>query len=116
LAGDNFTNNATWNIWVNTNIQSNKVKQTWKNKKKKKKKGRKLSDGSYAILFMNMANKHADLKCDKKCFNALGLNSSSKFKVRDLWLHRDIGSFGIPFHANKVKPDGGSVTFKFTPQ
>ena len=49
-----------------------------------------LSDNTYAVLLLNRASVSSKIDFSLK---DLGLNTSSKFQLRDLWLKKDIGIY-----------------------
>jgi len=96
LAGNNLqgSGSSTYNVW-----------------------GKKLHDGSAALLFLNNAGQAADVTCDANCFTTLGFKSSDNLQVRDLWSHTNMGVVPASgYTAKNVGANGGSVTLKFTPQ
>jgi alpha-galactosidase len=79
--------------------------------------GKKLFDGSAAVIFLNNANATATITCDSKCFGTFGWAPSRVLKVRDLWQHQDIGTVTVSSgYQATVAKQGESVLLKFTPQ
>ena len=80
--------------------------------------GRVLSDGAYALAFVNNAAQNLTVTCDAACFTALNISASvTRFKVRDLWAHQDVSVINAPFSFSSiVDGTGGSVNaYKLTP-
>jgi len=77
---------------------------------------KKLSDGSYAVCFLNNASTDQDITCDATCFANMGISKTVNLRVRDLWLHKDLGTTnGASYTAKGVGASGSSVVLKFTP-
>jgi len=91
LSGGNLSQGALTNVW-----------------------GRLLYDNSWAILFLNNGNETSNIVCDQDCFAMTNIGTD-KVKVRDLWLHEDLGDFDTGFYAVDVPAFGDSVMLKFTP-
>jgi len=62
---------------------------------------RKLSDGSVAVVLYNEDDKPTKIGFDSA---SIGLGSAQKFQVRDLWEHKDLGSFDGTFNPIDVEP------------
>lgn len=69
---------------------------------------RELKDGEYAIAFLNMADEPLDITAHFKDFS-----DHATFKLRDLWLHQDLGEFTDSFTAKQV-PAHGTVLLRAT--
>lgn len=76
---------------------------------------RPLSDGSTAHVFINNAGSNATVVCDGACFAAANM-TGSRYRVRDLVAHADVGDIRAPLSWSARLPAGGSgAAFKFTP-
>jgi len=77
---------------------------------------RQLSGGSAAIIFFNNAASDSNIICDATCLSKAGFASSDSLNVRDLWLHKDLGTIKASsgYTAQGVPKDGGSTLLKFT--
>ena len=79
--------------------------------------GRPLSDGSWALAFLNSGATNATVTCDGGCMQQTGWEAEQVLGVRDLWAHSDGadvtagGNFSVALQAN-----GGSAMFRFTPK
>ncbi len=72
-----------------------------------------LSDGSIAVVFVNTHAAPTFITCDAACLSKAGIrNTSSPFKVRDLWSHQGLGTFANFFSAT-VDGNGASRAFQF---
>jgi alpha-galactosidase len=60
---------------------------------------RPLADGSMAVILFNRSDKEAPITVD---WSTLGLDWNANMQVRDLWQHKDLGSFLHKFTANVV--------------
>ncbi|XP_065176638.1 uncharacterized protein LOC135806390 [Sycon ciliatum] len=77
--------------------------------------GRQLLDGGWALVFLNNGKDDVDMTCDAACFAPTGFDASTSFTVRDLWLHKDIGTgTGSNYTVSKVPANGGSVMLKLS--
>jgi hypothetical protein len=96
-----------------------------------------LHNGSYAMLFVNNGPLPVDVTCSADCWAATGLSVGMQVqyiihslhtvltihslcrqvRVRDLWLHRDIGNTTTwqPLAAPQLEPDGGVAMFRLEP-
>lgn len=74
--------------------------------------GKKLSDGSWALNFVNFDSNPATVTCGEGCLAGMGITGS--FKLRDLWAHKDLGTFSGKYTAS-LGGNGVSVTLKLTP-
>jgi alpha-galactosidase len=61
-----------------------------------------LKDGSKAVILFNRDSKKAEMKVT---WEELGFKNDKAAKVKDLWLHRDLGKFVNGFSA-EVDPHG----------
>jgi alpha-galactosidase len=61
-----------------------------------------LTDGSRAVVLFNRGAQKAEIKVS---WLELGLKDGKAAKVRDLWLHRDLGKYASAFSA-EVDPHG----------
>ncbi|XP_065828019.1 uncharacterized protein [Oscarella lobularis] len=69
-----------------------------------------LSGNAVAGIFLNRGNKTDDITADFKLFNV----TSKSANFRDLWQHKDLGSFSSSFTAHGV-PSHGVMFVKITP-
>jgi Alpha galactosidase A/Alpha galactosidase C-terminal beta sandwich domain len=80
--------------------------------------GRRLVDGSWALLFMNIGPNAAIVTCDAGCFGRAGFQTNATFTVRDVWNRVDLP--GIVSAANgasyNVTGNGASLLYRFFPQ
>jgi len=67
--------------------------------------GRLLNDGTYAIVLYNKGNQTHDITLD---FSLIGWQSYS-VDVRDLWAHKDLGTFKTSFTASVVSHGNSMV-------
>jgi len=71
---------------------------------------RPLSDGSFALVFLNVGKSPLTLTCDEDCFAALNLSApGSTLALRDLWSHQDLPdlhSTELRFSVH-LEPEGG---------
>jgi len=66
--------------------------------------GAPLSNGDYAVLFLNrLASSTATVTVT---WSQLGLNSATSYWVRDLWAHENLGAFKGSFTAQQIPPHG----------
>ena len=80
--------------------------------------GRPLSDGSWALTFINAdAAAPADLFCGADCLAPTGWESAQNLTVRDLWAHADMPSTSVAAGINvtNLLPAGGVQMFRVTP-
>ena len=95
---------------------------------------RPLSDGAFALVFVNNANISGKVVCDAACFKAAWLHatelgaarggaaiaaahaSASTLSVHDLWSHGSLPPLTAPFHLElDVEGGGGSRYVKLVP-
>ena len=78
---------------------------------------RSLSNGSFALLFLNAGSTAANVTCDRSCWAKAGVVDGSTVEVRDLWQHAELPSqtTNAPL-TTELEPDGGVVLFKITPR
>lgn len=77
--------------------------------------GRVLSNGSYALAFVNNGPDAVLITCDATCFSQLNISVSS-FVVRDLWAHENVGVISPPFTWQAlVNGNATAAIFKLTP-
>jgi len=64
--------------------------------------GRKLSDGSIALVFLNAGDQNATVVCNNVCWNAMGIKGSDfPLSAYDLWSHEalpDLTELGVSAH------------------
>jgi len=77
---------------------------------------KKLSDGSWAVVFLNNADTAADVTCNADCFSKMDFKATDTLKVRDLWKHMDAGTVKGSYTAKMLPAKGGYAVLKFTPQ
>lgn len=80
--------------------------------------GRPLSDGSWALVFINAGSAPADISCTyADCLSQLGWEAEVNVTVRDLWAHTDLGTFNVAagLLAPAVPAAGGVVMLRATP-
>jgi alpha-galactosidase len=63
-----------------------------------------LADGSKVVLAFNRDDNNA--KAIFVSFNELGWQLTSRVKIRDLWLHEDLGEFQGNYTANNIASHG----------
>lgn len=76
--------------------------------------GRELTDGGWAVIFINDGPIPTNIICRYDCLEAMGLQNKT-ISVRDLWLHQHIGTITIDnpyFTVHNVHEKGGSVLVK----
>lgn len=73
--------------------------------------GRPLFNGDLALGFVNYNTTAVEVTCDSQCFSKLNITGS--VKVRDLWQHKDLGTFQNSF-SSQVGANGASVTLRFS--
>lgn len=66
-----------------------------------------LSDGSKVVLAFNRDNNNN--RTILVSLNYLGWQSSSQVNVRDLWLHKDLGTFQGSYLAKNIEPHGAQM-------
>jgi len=94
LAGGNFMQGASWNVW-----------------------GRALNDGSFAVVFINNGANAMNITCNAACFAQMQFQSNVKLTVRDLFLHKTVAIISPgTYTAINVPGNGGSSIFRFYPQ
>jgi len=77
--------------------------------------GRVLSQGSYALGFVNNGPSAANITCGPACFAALNVTAKALL-VRDVWAHQDIGKLVPPFSFSApVNGSGFAALYKLTP-
>ena len=74
---------------------------------------KKLSDGSWAAVFVNNHFTTADVTCDTSCFSKMFPSVGQVVNVRDLWKHRVVGTTKDSFTAKGIPGNGGSAMFRF---
>jgi len=80
--------------------------------------GRPLSDGSWAIAFINSETSNPmDLTCDSECLSVTGWESGQKLQVRDLWRHVDmpVTTPQTGISVKQLPANGGIECYKLTP-
>ena len=66
-------------------------------------------------MFLNNHIYTANVECDEVCFAKIfPMNNKKKIVVRDLWLHKDVGTTLNSWIAKDVPNFGGSMMYKFT--
>ena len=73
-------------------------------------------DHSVALVFLNNDQQSQPVTCDQKCFSTLGFAASTRFIIRDLWSHRNIGSATAKGFTTPPLPPNGSMLLKFFPR
>jgi len=76
---------------------------------------RPLSNGAYAVHFINNDAKKASITCDvNNCFKKMNYPQSGQIIIKDLW-HKNYKSFrlGHPFTTDVLDQTGGSATYTF---
>jgi len=77
--------------------------------------GRQLFDGSWALVFINVAPVPMNVTCDRSCFQRMGFPAEATLQVRDLWLHQELGQTKASLYTVKAVPEeGGSMMLKFS--
>lgn len=78
---------------------------------------RPLSDGAYALAFINSGNLPVDIACGPECLSVTGWDSDQTFTVRDLWAHSYLANSTVNAGVNvtALSPDGGIALFRITP-
>mmetsp|Transcript_20067 Transcript_20067/g.52115 ORF Transcript_20067/g.52115 Transcript_20067/m.52115 type:complete len:576 (+) Transcript_20067:146-1873(+) len=76
--------------------------------------GRPLTGGAAAIFFLNNNDNSTTVACHDACFAKVGLKPGTSVTVRDLWLHRNIGTVSGGFNAT-IPGGGASSIFVLTP-
>jgi len=71
-----------------------------------------LENAAYAAVLLNRDNTNS--ASITVTWTSLGVDSSKSFTVRDLWAHKDLGTFTTSYTATNVAPHA-SVTLKLTP-
>lgn len=67
-----------------------------------------LSDGSFALVFLNVGTEELKLTCDEDCFGALGFDKSDQLTLRDLWAHKPLADLRPKDHlVAQLAPAGG---------
>jgi hypothetical protein len=72
--------------------------------------GRRLADGSWALLALNNNNTAASLVCGAPCTAAMGFPAGASFNVRDVWARADLPpttALELP-----APPNGGSAFWR----
>lgn len=78
--------------------------------------GRPLADKSWAVAFINVGPVGTTVSCDFTCLSFMGFKPGQNFRIRDLWLHADLGNWnGTTYFAHSVPGQGGATLLKFTP-
>jgi len=77
--------------------------------------GRPLSDGSWALVFVNMGTSNSDITCDSTCLSMMGFSSTQSLKVKDLWTHQQEPSISGSYTVKNVLAGGSSKMVKITP-
>ncbi|EGD75477.1 hypothetical protein PTSG_06551 [Salpingoeca rosetta] len=70
---------------------------------------KKMADGSVAVNMINYALAKTTITCHADCIKAMGL--SGKVSVRDVWQHKDMGTFTS--YSAAVGGNGNSATLIF---
>jgi len=71
---------------------------------------KKLSTGGVAVNMINFSSNKTTVTCDASCIAATGLSGS--VHVRDVWQHKDLGTFTS--YSAALNGDGDSVTVILT--
>lgn len=66
-----------------------------------------LSDGSFALVFLNVGMEELKLTCDEDCFASLGFNPSELLTLRDLWAHAPLADVRPKDHLMAQLPPAG---------
>eukprot|EP01120_Amphizonella_sp_Union-15-10_P009643 TRINITY_DN36_c0_g1_i1.p1 TRINITY_DN36_c0_g1~~TRINITY_DN36_c0_g1_i1.p1 ORF type:complete len:414 (-),score=103.15 TRINITY_DN36_c0_g1_i1:32-1273(-) len=70
---------------------------------------RNLANGDIALIFLNNDSSDSDIACDETCWSAIGFTRGQQVTVRDLWLHKEVGTATGSFTARAVPKNGGST-------
>ena len=71
--------------------------------------GKKLSNGSWAVLFLNNGNAKAEVGCSSSCLKGMSFQHSDVLLLRDLWAHTWNGTIAAANFSVYVEGGGGSV-------
>jgi hypothetical protein len=71
-----------------------------------------LTSGQRAVNFVNFDTKNVTVACDASCLTKMGFANGQQISVRDVWQHKDLGTFSS-FNAT-LGPDGASATYIFS--
>jgi len=75
--------------------------------------GRALSDGGFALVFLNNSPTPTDITCDGTCFSQMKYSPSTRLTVHDIWTHTDIGQVsGANLTAKAVPANGGCAFYR----
>jgi alpha-galactosidase len=88
LVGDDLNATAGTNVW-----------------------GRALSDGGFAVAFLNNFPNPQNITCDESCFSQMNYPSTTTLSVRDLWAHQNIDTISPTALTAMNVPGKGGVAF-----
>eukprot|EP01113_Clastostelium_recurvatum_P031253 TRINITY_DN3884_c0_g1_i1.p1 TRINITY_DN3884_c0_g1~~TRINITY_DN3884_c0_g1_i1.p1 ORF type:complete len:416 (-),score=85.02 TRINITY_DN3884_c0_g1_i1:74-1321(-) len=75
--------------------------------------GRALSDGGFAVVFVNNNPNAVNITCDQPCFSQMKFPSAFSLEVRDLWAHQVLGTISTPtLTAMNVQGTGGCAMLR----
>ena len=78
--------------------------------------GRELMGGDIVVGFLNNGADPTNVTCDTACFADILPVAPAAMRVRDLWLHADIGTVRPPFSFTAAVAGGGAAAaFRFSP-
>jgi len=69
-----------------------------------------LTNDAYAVILFNRGSSAVEITAN---WRNIGLAANSRYNVRDLWLHKDLGAFSNTF--SEIVPSHGVVMVKLTP-
>jgi hypothetical protein len=77
---------------------------------------KELSDGSYAVVFLNVGNAIANVTCDTTCFAYIGVTAGNNYNVEDLWddAHKINLIKTATFTAQNLPASGGHLMVKIS--
>ena len=77
--------------------------------------GRRLSQGHFALGFVNNGDAATTITCDAACFQLMGVKAGT-YTVRDIWAHEVVGTVAPPYSFSApVNGIGFAALFRLTP-
>jgi len=81
--------------------------------------GKLLPGEDFALVFVSNEDTPQDMTCTyDACLKALGVDKTAAYTIRDLWLHKDVGTLssagGFSFGVKQLPIHGGVAAFRFT--
>ena len=83
--------------------------------------GKALSDGGWGVVFLNNYDIVMNITCDRNCLERLGYFPGTVVRVRDIWMHSNVGNMTLGDGYNEswtvydIEASGGVQYYRITP-